>query len=85
MEFKLSDYVRDIQNMARENSCSNEKAMQLFLANLATMSDRFKGASNLNFRQLGQLWNGLPNDERVKQKADVSARLMRSTRGGSAE
>lgn len=84
-KFSLINYVRDIQNIARENNCSNEQAMQYFLANLAIMNDRYKGASHLNFRQLGQLWNGLSSDERVAQKADIRVRLNRSNRGGSAE
>lgn len=85
VKFNLADYVRDIQSIAKEYNCSNDQALHYFLANLATMSDRFKGASHLNFRQLGQLWNGLHNDERVAQKAAIHTRLNRTSRGGAVE
>ena len=85
VEFKLVDYVRDINSIAKENNCAADKALQLFLANLAVMNDKFKGASHLNFRALGQQWNALSSDERNAQKAEVRLRMTRTTRGGSIE
>ena len=83
--FNLVDHTMDIQKMATENKCDREKAMGMFIANLAVMKEHYKGVSHLNFHALGQLWNSLPGEERNKQKEEVRSRLKRTTRGGMTE
>ena len=84
-KFRLSDYCSEMQKIASENKCTLEVAMQLMIANLATMKEHYKGASNLNYHELGQSWNSLKGDERNAQKEEARVRLARYKRGGSAE
>ena len=83
--FHLTDHIRDVQEIATANKCTTDVALQLFVANLATMKEHYKGASSINYAQLGQKWNALTSNERNEQKAAARARLARSTRGGSTE
>ena len=83
--FNLVDHTMDIQKMATVNNCDREKAMGMFIANLAIMREHYKGASHLNFHALGQQWNSLTGDERNKQKEEVRSRLKRTIRGGMSE
>ena len=83
--FQLTDHIRDIQDIAAANKCTMDVALQLFVANLATMKEHYKGASSVNYAQVGQKWNALNSQERNDQKAAARTRLARSTRGGSTE
>ena len=85
VKFNLTDYTMDIQKIADANKCSNEEAMGLFIANLATMKEHYKGAPHLNYHALGQLWNNLPGDERNTQKSETRNRLSTRKRGGNLE
>lgn len=83
--FNLVDYVRDIQSIAKEQKCTAEQAMLYFIANLAIMREYYKGAAQLNYHQLGQLWNALPGHVRTEQKEATRARLLRNVKGGITE
>ena len=85
VHFNLVDYTMDIQRMANEHKCSPEKAMGMFIANLAVMKEHYKGAPHLNYHELGQLWNALKGDERNNQKNETRNRLSKSKRGGAIE
>lgn len=85
VQFNLVDYTMDIQKVADANKCSNEEAVGLFIANLATMKEHYKGASHLNYHALGQLWNSITGEERTAQKTETYNRLKRVKRGGSVE
>lgn len=76
-KFQLSMYTSHILKVAEENKCSTEVALQHFIANLTTMREHYKGASELNYHELGQHWNKLLSKEKVEQKAETLARLSR--------
>lgn len=83
--FNLNDYTQHILLISKANKVSVEQAMQYFLANLATMKEHYKGASELNYHELGQRWNKLLNKEKVAQKAELKARLARYNKGGNTQ
>lgn len=82
IKFNLSDYTHHILRIAEALQVSNEDAFQYFLANLATMKEHFKGASDLNYHQLGQQWNKLRSSERVSQMTETEARLTKYPQRG---
>lgn len=69
--FNIKDYTEAIASIAMANNCGASDAVDFFVVNLRTMSDYYKGAETLNFRELGQAWNSLSYKERNKQKKDV--------------
>ena len=70
-EFKLADYVPQIASIAEANKVGAADAVEYFVVNLNSMSDHYKGASELNIRELGQQWNKLNYKERNKQRREV--------------
>ena len=70
-DFNLQDYVPQIVSVAETNKVGAAEAVGLFIANLNTMNDHYKGASELNYRVLGQQWNKLNYKIRNKQRLDV--------------
>ena len=82
VKFNLSDHTHDIRKIADANNCSPEEGLRLFIANLAVMREHYKGASNLNYHALGQLWNGLSGSERNTQRAEAKARLVKRYNAG---
>ena len=72
-EFKLADYVSQIAALAEHNKVGAADAVEYFVVNLNSMSEYYKGTSDLNFRDLGQHWNRLNYKERNKQRRDVVA------------
>ena len=81
-KFQLSTYTPHILRLADHNKCSVEVALQCFIANLSTMREYYKGASELNYHELGQHWNRLLSEEKVAQKSDALARLQKYPRSG---
>ena len=82
-KFNLSAYTQEVLQIAEKNNISIEEAMHRFLANLAVMSEHYKGASNLNYHELGQKWNKLLNQEKIEQKAEFKARLSKYNKRGN--
>lgn len=70
-EFNLKDYVNEIAAVAAENKCGAADAVEHFVVNLNSMSDHYRGAPALNFRELGQQWNRLNYKVRNKQRIEV--------------
>lgn len=70
-DFNLQDYVPQIVSIAESNKVGAPDAVDFFIVNLSTMSDHYKGATNLNFRELGQYWNRLNYKVRNKQRLDT--------------
>ena len=83
-KFNLNDYTQAVLQIAKENSYTVEVAFQCFLANLSTMQEHFKGAVGINYHELGQCWNSLPNAEKLSQKTEMKARLARYNKGGNS-
>lgn len=81
-KFNLSEYTHYVLKIAEVNSVTNEVAFQCFLANLATMKEHYKGASELNYHQLGQQWNKLLSKDKVAQKTEAKARLTKYPQRG---
>lgn len=61
------------------------KAVEHLVVNLRVMKDFDPISSEMNFRELGQQWNNLPSDDRIKQQRDLIATLKRSPRGSRRE
>lgn len=70
-EFNLRDYVPEIVAIAEKNNVGAADAVEFFIVNLNTMNNHYKGADNLNIRELGQAWNKLNYKIRNKQRIDV--------------
>lgn len=81
-KFSLEDYTPAILKIATTNKVSNEEALGLFIANLTTMKEHYKGAPDLNYHALGQQWNSLLSKDKVAQKALTKARLSKYSLGG---
>lgn len=84
-KFDLTLYTRAIQQIALANKCSDIRAISLFIVNLAIMKEHYKGASHLNYAQLGQQWNQLPSYERIEQERKTKTLLEKPARGGRSE
>lgn len=82
-KFQLRNYTPQIRKIAEANEWSTDLALQKFVENLTTMKEHYKGASELNYHELGQQWNRLLSKEKVAQRADTQARLSKysGTRG----
>lgn len=78
--FNLSNYVAEIHSVATACKCSPEVAVDKFITNLTTMKEHNKGASELNFHELGQQWNKLGYKEKNKQRAAVLQQVTKSRR-----
>lgn len=70
-EFNLRDYVSEIVAIAETNNVGAADAVEYFVVNLNSMSEHYKGADQLNIRELGQAWNKLNYKIRNKQRVDV--------------
>ena len=81
-KFQLSTYTPQILKIAESNNYTPEAALQRFIENLVTMKEHYKGASELNYHELGQQWNKLLSREKVTQKAETLARLQKYPRTG---
>lgn len=81
-KFQLSTYTPHIMRIAEAGKHTPEIALQCFIANLTTMKEHYKGASELNYHEIGQQWNKLLSKEKVAQKADTLARLAKYRTGG---
>ena len=75
--FNLTDYIPQIKEVASANGVSVEDAMEMFVVNLITMKNHYKGCEQLNFHVLGQQWNSLTSDTKVQQKRDVETMFTR--------
>ena len=78
--FNLTNYTSEIQSIATTCKCSAEAAVDKFIVNLATMHEHHKGASELNFHELGQQWNKLGYKEKNKQKAAALQQVAKARR-----
>lgn len=70
-EFNLRNYVNEIVAIAEKNNVGAADAVEFFVVNLNSMSEHYKGADQLNIRELGQAWNKLNYKIRNKQRMDV--------------
>lgn len=68
--FNLEKYLSEIRAVGLDK----------FIVNLAVMKEQYPGAPNLNFHELGQAWNKMPSDERIRQKSVVTKALHRTSR-----
>ena len=78
--FNLEEYIPRIKEMATANNCTVEDALEMFVVNLITMKNHYKGCADLNFHVLGQQWNSLTSDNKVLQKSVVEKALTKKTR-----
>lgn len=70
-EFTLKDYIPEIVSIASANEVGASDAIEMFVVNLNTFGNHYKGAENLNMRELGQAWSKLSYKVRNKQRRDV--------------
>lgn len=82
-KFELQNYIKEIHDIGVENKVSDSDALGMFIINLNAMRSFYKGAPELNFRELGQKWGALPFEKKNSQRAAV-AKLMQkpATRPG---
>ena len=77
MILNLMSYEQVIRNYAIKQSCTPAVALTHFMVNLAVMRDHYKGfPASINFREIGQQWNDLPSDQRIKQRNDLQTKLI---------
>ena len=81
MDFKLESYIEPIKAIARHNNVSASTAVDQFVTNLIIMREHYKGAPELNYHTLGQQWNSLLSDEKIRQKNEVLKLVSTETRG----
>ena len=80
MDFELENYIEPIKAIARHNNVSASAAVDQFVTNLIIMREHHKGAPELNYHALGQKWNGLLSDEKIRQKNAVLKLVNTETR-----
>lgn len=76
--FRLQNYVSQIRQIASENRCGAAQAVRMMITNLNVMHEHYKGASDLNYHQLGQQWNALRYKERNKQQQETIALVAKN-------
>ena len=79
--FILANYEKEVLNYMNAKDLEPAKAVEHLMVNLRVMKDFYPISSEMNFRDLGQQWNNLPSDDRIKQQRDLVATLKRSPRG----
>ena len=83
--FVLANYEKEVRNYMNIKDLEPAKAVEHLVVNLRVMKDFYPISSEMNFRDLGQQWNNLPSDDRIKQQRDLLATLKRSPRGSRRE
>lgn len=83
--FILANYEKELRNYMNTKDLEPAKAVEHLVVNLRVMKDFYPINPDLNFRELGQEWNNLPSDDRIKQQRDLVATLKRSPRGSRRE
>ena len=83
--FILANYEKEVRNYMNAKDLEPAKAVEHLMVNLRVMKDFYPISSEMNFRDLGQQWNNLPSDDRIKQQRDLVATLKRSPRSSSRE
>lgn len=83
--FVLANYEKEVRNYMNVKDLEPAKAVEHLVVNLRVMKDFYPISSEMNFRDLGQQWNNLPSDDRIKQQRDLVATLKRSPRGSRRE
>lgn len=83
--FILANYEKEIRNYMNIKDLEPAKAVEHLMVNLRVMKDFYPISSEINFRDLGQQWNNLPSDDRIKQQRDLVATLKRSPRSSRRE
>lgn len=83
--FILANYEKEVRNYMNIKDLEPAKAVEHLMVNLRVMKDFYPISSEMNFRDLGQQWNNLPSDDRIKQQRDLVATLKRSPRGSRRE
>lgn len=83
--FILANYEKEVRNYMNAKDLEPAKAVEHLMVNLRVMKDFYPISSEMNFRDLGQQWNNLPSDDRIKQQRDLVATLKRSPRGSRRE
>ena len=83
--FVLANYEKEVRNYMNIKDLEPAKAVEHLVVNLRVMKDFYPISSEMNFRELGQQWNNLPSDDRIKQQRDLIATLKRSPRGSRRE
>lgn len=69
--FELSNYLQEIKAVADANNVDYAKGAYMFRTNLIIMREHYKGASSLNYHELGQQWNSLLSSQKVQQYENV--------------
>lgn len=83
--FILANYEKEVRNYMNIKDLEPAKAVEHLVVNLRVMKDFYPISSEMNFRDLGQQWNNLPSDDRIKQQRDLVATLKRSPRSSRRE
>ncbi len=83
--FILANYEKEVRNYMNNKDLEPAKAVEHLVVNLRVMKDFYPISSEMNFRDLGQQWNNLPSDDRIKQQRDLVATLKRSPRSSRRE
>ena len=83
--FTLANYEKEVRNYMNTKDLEPAKAVEHLVVNLRVMKDFYLISSGMNFKTLGQEWNNLPSDDRIKQQRDLVATLKRGPRGSRRE
>ena len=83
--FILANYEKEVRNYMNAKDLEPAKAVEHLMVNLRVMKDFYPISSEMNFRDLGQQWNNLPSDDRIKQQRDLVATLKRGPRSSRRE
>lgn len=83
--FTLANYEKEVRNYMNTKDLEPVKAVEHLVVNLRVMKDFYPISSEMNFRALGQEWNNLPSDDRIKQQRDLVTTLKRGPRGARRE
>ena len=83
--FILANYEKEVRNYMNAKDLEPAKAVEHLVVNLRVMRDFYHISSEMNFRDLGQQWNNLSSDDRIKQQRDLVATLKRSPRSSRRE
>lgn len=75
---RLTDHVWEIYQISRQNKVSiNISGIDMFIANLELGYDRYKGASNIDYSELGKEWAKIPKLSQDKRKLQLKNFISR--------
>ena len=71
-KLRLRNYTWDIYCIAKEQNMQRDVACDMFIANLNAGKETYKGASGIDYEELGKKWKAMTVSEQHREKMDFN-------------